>query len=645
MVPHSRRKKLYCHYCGCNSELKFDGTFFQWECSYCDARNYLDENGDITDPPVASDNPAPAPIRYATTYQSESASSLPDSDIFCALCLKNQHLYTSSLAQYHVDINNNQLEQNNNNSDYHKFRQDLEKRYPQVCEKCEPAVLLRMKAAGKTAKADHLRFLMDKTRSGQLTKPKSSLFTIQNLGRTLWNIGFYGQIIWSLANITGSVIYISSKTNDSILDLIVVYLRLVLAISASRTLAVRALLCTIFSVWWCPKTKIHKKDFTTHITGIKSWYLLQVITICLRTLFYYIMTIEPFSLNPLSSATIGAHILMLVMTILIATRANGSLKVNVVPLWSSDSQKVTLRPQTKSALDQDSESLRDILNEIGSNSRLPQTRTATSSSLTSQTTKDPFISNLSPKLSHSQLFSTRAGHQTSTLSSFGRKTEDQMSLSAFKNISEMPTRTTPSLLQMSEDEARSYLRTGEVPNSQTYEEMDWQSTQSSHRAFNPRPKTNIQQFNHIPVSNKPSPFWYRVPAAPTTPAQRLRNPPNQPNLQIPQEITKQNFFKNMIRSGKDDPGLKSADKFQNNSAKHNLELSQQKFFPPETTGEAENMLASLLTEVTLDNTHESLRNTSSIFGNLSLTLSILIAVVAPAFGAFFLYTYISAIYN
>lgn len=321
----------------------------------------------------------------------------------------------------------------------------------------------------------------------------------------------------------------------------------------------------------------------------------------------------------------------------------------MVPLWSSDSERVILRPQTKSALDQGSESLKDILNEIGSNSRLPQTRTVTSTSLTSPNTNtmDSFISNISssPKPPHSQLFGKRTENQPRTISSFGRKIGDQMSLSSFNTISEMPTRKTPSLLQMSEEDARSYLRTGEIPNTYMYEEMDWQSTQSSHRAFNPRPKTNIQQFNHTPVSNKPSPFWFRVPAAPTTPAQRLRNPPNQPNLQIPQVISKQNFFKNMIRSEKDDREPKSANKIQNNSSKNKLELSQPKFFPPEATGEAENMLANLLTEVSLDNTNESLKNTSSVFGNLNLTLSILIAVVVPIFCAFFLYIFITAIYN
>lgn len=218
-----------------------------------------------------------------------------------------------------MDINNNQVDQNKNDSDYYKFRRDLEKRYPQVCEKCEPAVLQRIRAAGKTAKSDHLRVLMDKTRTGQLKRSKGSLFTIQTVGRTLWNIGLYGQLAWSMTNIARSVIHISSsKTENPMLDIFLIYLRPIIAISASRSQAFRALLCSIFSVWWCPKTKSHKKDFTTRITGIKTWYFFQVTAIFLRIIFYYIMTIEPFSLNPFSSTTVGAHLLMSVMTILVS---------------------------------------------------------------------------------------------------------------------------------------------------------------------------------------------------------------------------------------------------------------------------------------------------------------------------------------
>lgn len=55
---------------------------------------------------------------------------------------------------------------------------------------------------------------------------------------------------------------------------------------------------------------------------------------------------------------------------------------------------------------------------------------------------------------------------------------------------------------------------------------------SRHRAFNTqnqRPPTS-QSFGSAPTEPRKGPFWYRVPPAPTTPAQRVFNPPNQPRL-------------------------------------------------------------------------------------------------------------------
>ena len=78
-------------------------------------------------------------------------------------------------------------------------------------------------------------------------------------------------------------------------------------------------------------------------------------------------------------------------------------------------------------------------------------------------------------------------------------------------------------------------------------EMDWSPTPSSlspsfasfgaaaaakspHRAFNTQGLRPAQPFGAAPTEPRPGPFWYRVPPAPTTPAQRVFNPPNRPGL-------------------------------------------------------------------------------------------------------------------
>lgn len=61
-------------------------------------------------------------------------------------------------------------------------------------------------------------------------------------------------------------------------------------------------------------------------------------------------------------------------------------------------------------------------------------------------------------------------------------------------------------------------------------EMDWSPTQSQHRAFNSFSTGSVRKlkFGETPVQDRPGVFWAKVPPAPTTPAQRVFNPPNAP---------------------------------------------------------------------------------------------------------------------
>jgi hypothetical protein len=84
------------------------------------------------------------------------------------------------------------------------------------------------------------------------------------------------------------------------------------------------------------------------------------------------------------------------------------------------------------------------------------------------------------------------------------------------------------------------------PRHNAYEEMDWAPTptspvfaspqpetapaKSKHRAFATQGERATQPFGSAPTEPRKGPFWYRVPPAPTTPAQRVFNPPNQPRL-------------------------------------------------------------------------------------------------------------------
>lgn len=110
-----------------------------------------------------------------------------------------------------------------------------------------------------------------------------------------------------------------------------------------------------------------------------------------------------------------------------------------------------------------------------------------------------------------------------------------------------------------------YLATGELPDwkVQEGEEMDWDPTVTRvkhdfnirHRALDTTSnyETQVQPFGQSTSFqssnsfNGPSPFYGKLPAAPISPAHRLRNPPNRPRLEVPSAQRKENFFKNMTQ--------------------------------------------------------------------------------------------------
>jgi hypothetical protein len=117
------------------------------------------------------------------------------------------------------------------------------------------------------------------------------------------------------------------------------------------------------------------------------------------------------------------------------------------------------------------------------------------------------------------------------------------------------------------------------------EPMDWSPSVpqvSQHRAFLPSTRDpNSKLFGDSPVNGQNSAFWYKVPPAPTTPAQRRYNPPNKARLRVAPQETKENFFNTMNHRASDSnlatTGLSAGD---STSSYNNFEFAQPRFFPP-----------------------------------------------------------------
>lgn len=133
-------------------------------------------------------------------------------------------------------------------------------------------------------------------------------------------------------------------------------------------------------------------------------------------------------------------------------------------------------------------------------------------------------------------------------------------------------------------------RRGEPPNTHDADEMDWSPSASQHRAFssyNPyRIKNTNPRFSDAPTEPKPGPIWYKVPPAPTNPAQRLRNPPMRPIIRESPKEKKEKMFHLTGRQP-----INFGGRTRENSAE--LNLAPAKFYAPGPRDDPRDSLSSM----------------------------------------------------
>ncbi|KAK7421547.1 hypothetical protein QQZ08_009892 [Neonectria magnoliae] len=539
---------LTCFYCGKRSNTKFDGSVRDFLCLFCDATNYLDENGDITDPPVATEREAPATL-FAAPRESSPAVSQAQDSIFCSTCLKNQHLYTSSLAQYFPDDTLHPDDAELNHS-YFRFRKGLEERYPQVCDDCAERVEARIVQAGYTAKTDHLRRMMDKSRGRRDDHGRTTMLDWANtLGRGLWWGGLVVQLLWHLSAVSNVLKHRDegmydpddtswSKLAASSLAWAVAFL------PPAEALINGAFTASVLSAWWNPQFVKVSRGFTRHLLGFTQWYSFQGLIVFFRFFFGRVLEMDGGKAQS-RGAQLSAHLVMAATMILIYTLAKGSIRIDTTPLFGTHSTTVSPRQMKPKSTRDESKTFSELFNEaLDSPTATPQGNT------------------------------------------FNRPPTNSLP-SPYPPINPVQTRESPHIQMKSLGiSPQTPLQTRQVEYS---EEMDWTPTQSQsqHRAFSEMPSASgsARAFGRAPVNPEGSPFWYKVPAAPTTPAQRLRNP-NAPILRSKPAPQENVFFPSIDRT-------KTQAKEENAG---DVAFKPPSFFAPATENDETNSLADLLNQ-------------------------------------------------
>ncbi|KAM5343158.1 hypothetical protein ACJ41O_014124 [Fusarium nematophilum] len=532
---------LTCFYCGKRSNTKYDGITRRFLCLSCDATNYLDENGDITDPPVATEREAPA-TQYAVSRQSPPSS--PRDSIFCATCLKNQRLFTSSLAQYLPDDPNHpdyaDLERN-----YYRYRKGLEERYPQVCDECAERVEGQIRRAGYTAKTDHLRRMMEKSRGRRVDPGRTTALDWANsLGRGLWWGGLAMQMLWHLRIVAHALEHRDEGMYDpddrSWQTMAVAGLAWAVGfLPPGEVLISAAVTASILSAWWNPQFVQVSRGFTRHLLGLTQWYSFQGLIIFFRFLFRRVLEMNGGKAQSRSSQ-LSAHLAMSCVMIMIYSLAKRSIRVDTTPLFGTYSATVSPKqPKITRRKKEEPKTFSDMLNEA-------------LDSPTPTLQRDRFTQPLTNSLPPAYPVRTQESPHTQ-----------------FDNLNLSPQR---------------------VAEVQYSDEMDWTptETQSQHRAFRDVPPTNAPRrpFGESPVSTEQSAFWYKVPAAPTNPSQRLRNPPNAPVLRSKPAEKESIFFRGAAKA----QGQGQVDD------ERDVSFKPPSFFAPQASNDEANSLADLLSQ-------------------------------------------------
>lgn len=571
MAGFRRTRYLTCFYCGRRTSTPYDGIVRQFTCTRCDATNYLDQNGDITDPPVATTSAAASPPSFAR-QKSPSPGLLSDagasftatfdgdgvagsSNVFCATCLKNQHLFVSSLAQYfppdpsHPDFA--ELERK-----YFRFRKSLERRYPQVCADCEPAVLERIRQAGYTAKTDHLERMVRYSRQVRVTQP-TLLDHASRLGHWLWWLGLVFQVLWQLGVVGVLAPHLSASASidgngnrngeqgfgdDAILenDAVVgkepsapavtwsadVTFSLALPLlhwTAAHVDRLRSLCigATVASCWWNPYFVQTVRGFTKPFIGISTWYAYQAALVFVRIVLSKMAGGPPTTegddvLAQLPPALLGGHAFAALFTLYIYARAPGSIRKDLRPLFAKSDGPLPATPpkpqrqQQSSRRPGETQTLSDVLDEISSTpTPKPPVSTRGGGALDSHWWQSSRLGTTAPR-----------GDSPAWL----RRQRSNVELGSL-NISR--ERATPLFLTP---------KTEENPYGYS-DEMDWTPSQpaeparSPYRAFSAEPALpSSGSFGQTPTGTNRGAFWYKVPPAPTSVAKRVLNPPNAPRL-------------------------------------------------------------------------------------------------------------------
>ncbi|KAJ5172223.1 hypothetical protein N7492_004816 [Penicillium capsulatum] len=353
-------KRLTCFYCGQRPTVTVRGPVPKFWCDHCEADNYLDENGEITDPPTAETNRLVYQT-YTSNPAFEPATSR-ESDLFCAKCVRNQHLFTNSLASF-LPATDEPTDPETERQ-HAQYRKNLEEQYPQVCDTCEPRVRQRIRQAGYEAKADHLRRMMDRSRASKASRRKrnrSWQSLLVYIGGFCYWTSIFGQVAWGITEslkIPSTMHDLNPSSEEEVSGLSCVVQTIAIQRISSdcaydlASFAGLALLAGCMSIWWNPQLRNKVEGRGGRFAGLGEYYQIQLIVMVSRCVFWALLK-DPSASGLEANLPPALHTSMMIFIVLSIVVSRRVVKYDTRPLvdWSDNSwEKTPIRSTAKSPI-------------------------------------------------------------------------------------------------------------------------------------------------------------------------------------------------------------------------------------------------------------------------------------------------------
>ncbi|ERF68653.1 hypothetical protein EPUS_09445 [Endocarpon pusillum Z07020] len=351
MPPSLRSRGPLCHYCNRWSNSKHKGSR-HFRCENCLAENFLDEHGGVLDvPPEEISSPQPLTRPFAKVLPSDQRVDVTAT--FCSTCLKNQHILTETLANYLPPPEDPTYDQYE--ASYPEFRRRLEGRYPPLCVRCEPEARRRIQQAGYTAKSDHLRRLMERSRVRRIHSQWGWRSLVVTLGGCFFWMSILGQLAWNLISILEDPKPNSLQTTPR-----TVFTSLHCAAqlftdlkpqsgcaAAFAPLSFSAIVLGFLSSWWNPRWRHKLQGQEGRLVGLQEYYRMNTVVLLARLGFWTWARCS----TALSSTHHGQqviHSVVMFMTLVFTIYAMTRVNIDTTPLVSWQDSSVQLLSQEQS---------------------------------------------------------------------------------------------------------------------------------------------------------------------------------------------------------------------------------------------------------------------------------------------------------